>query len=70
MERKVAIADDNQTFASNVVNYLRTKKDYDVVGVTTNGKELLEIVREKRPDVVLLDTIMPVMDGVIGQKSI
>lgn len=64
MERKVAIADDNQTFASNVVNYLRTKKDYDVVGVTTNGKELLEIVREKRPDVVLLDTIMPVMDGV------
>lgn len=64
MVYKVAIADDNEKFALTIKNFLNEKAGYEVVGVAGNGRELLNIVEEEKPDVLLVDSIMPVLDGI------
>jgi len=64
MVYKVAIADDNEKFAMAVKNHFEEKENYSVVGVVSNGKDLLDVVDSQRPDILLVDTIMPMLDGV------
>ena len=59
----VAIADDNQKILDMLGNIISTDKDLDLVGKAKNGEEMCQIIRERQPDVVLLDLIMPKMDG-------
>jgi two-component system response regulator (stage 0 sporulation protein A) len=61
---RVAIADDNREFVSIIQEYLIQQPDIDLVGVAYNGEEILTIIEEKRPDVVILDIIMPHLDGI------
>lgn len=60
---KVGMADDNREVVHLIEEYLASQKDLEVVGVAYNGLECLEMVEEKKPDVLLLDIIMPHMDG-------
>lgn len=46
------------------------EKDITVVGTATNGQEAFEVCRETKPDIVLMDIRMPVLDGVLGTKLI
>ncbi len=59
----VAIADDNQKILDMLGEIISTDKDLDLVGKAKNGEEMCQIIRERQPDVVLLDLIMPKMDG-------
>jgi two-component system response regulator (stage 0 sporulation protein A) len=61
---KVAIADDNREFADIMQEYLSQQPDINLVGVAHNGEEVLGIITEKKPDVVILDIIMPHLDGI------
>jgi two-component system response regulator (stage 0 sporulation protein A) len=61
---KVAIADDNQEFTSLLSEFVSAQKDMEVVGVAYNGEEVISLVEEAEPDVLVLDIIMPVMDGI------
>lgn len=61
---KVAIADDNREFAGIMEEFLHTQADIELVGVAYNGEEILTIIEEKSPDVVILDIIMPHLDGI------
>ncbi|MCE5285454.1 MAG: sporulation transcription factor Spo0A [Pelosinus sp.] len=61
---KVAIADDNREFAGIMQEYLLQQPDIDLVGVAYNGEEILTIIEDKKPDVVILDIIMPHLDGI------
>lgn len=61
---KVAIADDNREFAGLMQEYLLQQPDIDLVGVAYNGEEILSIIQDKKPDVVILDIIMPHLDGI------
>lgn len=61
---KVAIADDNREFVSIIQEYLAQQEDIDLVGVAYNGKEILSIIEESNPDVIILDIIMPHLDGI------
>jgi two-component system response regulator (stage 0 sporulation protein A) len=61
---KVAIADDNREFAELLREYVADQSDFEVVGVAHNGNEVIEIIENHDPDVVILDIIMPVLDGI------
>jgi two-component system response regulator (stage 0 sporulation protein A) len=61
---KVAIADDNRDFADIMQECLSQQSDINLVGVAYNGEEVLTIIDEKKPDVVILDIIMPHLDGI------
>lgn len=59
----VAIADDNERILELLGDIISSDKDLQLVGKANNGEDMCTIIREKEPDVVLLDLIMPKMDG-------
>lgn len=59
----VTIADDNADFANLISKFLGTQEDMEVVGVANDGKEAVDLILSKEPDVALLDVIMPHLDG-------
>ena len=59
----VLIADDNQEFSTTLATYLKNQEDMVVVGRAKDGNEALDMVSSLMPDVLLLDVIMPHLDG-------
>ena len=59
----VALADDNEAVVKLLEDVCRLDSEIEVVGRATNGEDVYEIIKEKEPDVVLLDLIMPKLDG-------
>lgn len=59
----VIIADDNAEFCSILNDYLLNQRDILVTGVAKDGIEALKLIEEKKPDLVVLDIIMPHLDG-------
>ena len=59
----VAIADDNERMLNLLGEIVESDKDLKLVGKARNGEDIYHIIRDKQPDVVLLDLIMPKMDG-------
>ncbi|MCR6515851.1 MAG: sporulation transcription factor Spo0A [Clostridium chrysemydis] len=59
----VLIADDNKEFCSILNDYLLNQKDIVVTGIAQDGREALELIQSKKPDLVVLDIIMPHLDG-------
>lgn len=77
MERlDVAIADDNERILELLGEVISSDKELNLVGKASNGEEMYQIIKDKEPDIVLLDLIMPKMDGlsvmdlVNGDKSL
>ena len=67
---KVLITDDHLVVRKGLSALLATKDDIEVIGEATNGKEAIEQVKELVPDVILMDLVMPEMDGVQAIKQI
>lgn len=61
----VLIADDNKEFCSILNDYLLNQKDIVVTGIAKDGREALELIQQKQPDLVVLDIIMPHLDGLV-----
>ncbi|CDM68603.1 Stage 0 sporulation protein A homolog [Clostridium bornimense] len=59
----VLIADDNKEFCNILNDYLLNQRDMVVVGVAKDGLEALDMIEAKKPDLVILDIIMPHLDG-------
>ncbi len=59
----VAIADDNEKIRQNLQELVSKEGDMTIVGSASNGLDALNMIRVSHPDVVLLDIIMPKMDG-------
>jgi len=64
MSIKVLIADDNKEFCEVLKEHLSNQDDMAVTGVANNGLEALDIIKDQEPDVVVLDIIMPHLDGI------
>lgn len=60
---KVAVVDDNDIMVDLLVEIIKNDPELEVVGTAANGVEALTVIQEKEPDVVLLDLIMPKLDG-------
>ena len=66
----VAVADDNERILDLVGTIIKGDRDLELVGTADNGRDLYEIIRQKQPDVVLLDIIMPKMDGLTMMEKV
>ncbi len=60
---KILLADDHQIMLGGISAMLENEKEIEVVGAVSNGLEVLEFIKNKEVDVLLLDLQMPVMDG-------
>ena len=64
MSIKVLIADDHQLFREGLTNLLADAADIEVIAQAENGQEVLEKVRFSKPDIVLMDIGMPLLNGI------
>lgn len=64
MKIKVLVADDHQLFREGIVNLLFAAPDIEVIAQAKDGKEAVEKSRHFKPDVVLIDIGMPIMNGI------
>ncbi|RKW46559.1 MAG: response regulator, partial [Lachnospiraceae bacterium] len=60
---KVLIADDQELIRESLKIILESKPDIEVTDAVSDGLEVIRSVREKRPDIILLDIRMPRLDG-------
>ena len=66
---KVIVVDDDKDTVEVFCEYLEIK-DIEVLGRGHNGREAVELFKEKKPEIVLLDVMMPEYDGFFGLKNI
>jgi DNA-binding NarL/FixJ family response regulator len=64
MTIRVLITDDHKAVRRGLRGFLGLDPDLEVVGETSNGEEALHLAQRLAPDVVLMDLLMPVMDGI------
>jgi DNA-binding NarL/FixJ family response regulator len=67
---KVAVADDQVLVRMGLRVLLESEQDMTMVGEAEDGREAVELARQTRPDVVLMDIRMPVMDGIEALRAI
>ena len=67
---KIMLVDDHNVVRSGLATFLRAYDDLEMVGEARNGLEAINICREKTPDVILMDLIMPEMDGIAATRAI
>jgi len=67
---RVVIVDDIAETRENIRKLLQFENDFEVVGVGRTGREGIEIVKETKPDVVIMDINMPDMDGITATETI
>jgi len=60
---KIIIADDNRNFCQMLQSSLQSQEDFSIVGVANNGLEAWELIQTQEPDVIILDLVMPNLDG-------
>ena len=67
---RVVLCDDHTLFRQGIKKLLELEEDIQVVGEARNGQEMLDILKKARPDIVLMDIGMPLMDGVTATYKI
>lgn len=67
---RILIADDQPIICEGLKVILQLEEDFEVVGVCSNGQEALESCQIFRPDIVLMDARMPIVDGISAAKEI
>jgi DNA-binding NarL/FixJ family response regulator len=67
---RVALVDDQALFRTGVRMLIASQPDLEVVGEAADGREAIDLVASARPDVVLMDIRMPVMDGIEATERI
>ncbi len=67
---RVIVVDDVPQTRETVIRALRFQEDIDVIGTATNGLQAIKLVKEMRPDVVVMDVNMPDMDGIAATSVI
>jgi NarL family two-component system response regulator LiaR len=67
---RVMLVDDHDMVRRGLATFLQVKPDLELVGEARDGAEALEVCNKVRPDVILMDLVMPEMDGAEATRSI
>src|SRR5512143_3483751 len=67
---RVMLVDDHNVVRSGLATFLRAYEDLELVGEAKNGLEALSLCHKKKPDVILMDLMMPEMDGIAATRAI
>ncbi|ODV53564.1 response regulator [Lysinibacillus fusiformis] len=67
---RVLIADDHHVVRRGLLFFLKTQKDIEVVGEAKNGHEAVSLAESIQPDIILMDLVMPELDGIQATKRI
>ena len=64
MKKQVLITDSDEQFRNELVAALESNKEFEVMGVAADGEEALQIACKNRPDIIILDLLLPQYDGI------
>jgi len=67
---RVMIVDDHAMVRTGLATFLEVSDDLDLIGQATNGQEAVALCEQNQPDVILMDLVMPQMDGVTATRII
>ena len=67
---KLMIADDHCLFREGLISLIEDFKDMKVIAEAENGKILIEKIKKEKPDIILMDLNMPIIDGIEASKHI
>lgn len=67
---RILIADDHHVVRRGLVFFLRTQENIEIIGEAKNGQEAVEMAGKLKPDLILMDLAMPVMDGIEATRRI
>jgi NarL family two-component system response regulator LiaR len=67
---RVMLVDDHAMVRRGLAAFLKSTADLELVGETSNGQEALEVCDHTQPDVILMDLVMPKMDGAAATRAI
>ncbi len=67
---KILLADDHEMIREGIKMILKRNKDYEIVGEAVNGKEAIDQYKSLRPDLLIMDISMPVLNGMEASKEI
>lgn len=67
---RILLVDDHEMVRIGVSAYLQSQKDMEVAGEATNGQEAVQMALDLRPDLILMDMVMPIMNGAEATKAI
>jgi NarL family two-component system response regulator LiaR len=66
----IMLVDDHPVVRQGLIVFLKTVSDFELIGQATDGEEAIQLCRELRPDVILMDLVMPVLDGISATEVI
>jgi two-component system, response regulator, stage 0 sporulation protein A len=69
-KKRILISDNSKDFVQLVVNFFSMQPDIEIVSVAYDGNQTMKMIEQTKPDVLLLDLIMPEMDGLEVIKKI
>ncbi|MBL7933781.1 MAG: response regulator [Bacteroidia bacterium] len=61
---KIVLAEDKALMRKSLIALLKEYPQFEIIGEASNGRDLLNLLKELEPDIVLLDIEMPVMNGI------
>lgn len=61
---RIVIVDDSRQTRENIASIMEFEKDIEIIGEASNGLQAIEVIKDKKPDIVLMDINMPEMDGI------
>ncbi len=70
MTIKIVLVDDHHVVRKGLALLLNSHPDMSVIGEGTNGKEAIELAKKLTPEIMIMDLLMPVMDGIDATKHI